>query len=98
MLRLDNVGGTIACFCGKHVGTFIGGMRQLLTPYKSHLHPQFLCDTTLVGNPKQTPVWTSVSSNDLGVALRQLIKDLLKKSWGTLSSWSIFWKICLKFR
>ena len=76
MLRPDIVEGTIARFCGKHVGTVIGGMRELLTPSTSLRYPQFPPDTAPVCTPKQTPVPTSVSSKDLGEALRQLVIDL----------------------
>lgn len=84
MLRPDIAEGKIAHFCGKHVGTPIGGMRELLTPSTPLGHPQFPSDTAAVGTPKQTLVRTSVSSKDLGEALRQLVIDLSEEVTGDI--------------
>ena len=51
MLRADIAKNTIACFCDKHVGTVIGGMRELINPCTSLRHPQFPYDIAPVGTP-----------------------------------------------
>ena len=84
MLRPDIAEGTIARFCGKHVGTVVGGMRELLAPSTPLRHPQCPSATTQVGTPNQTPVRTIVLSKDLGEALRQVVIDLSKEVTGDM--------------
>ena len=59
-------------------------MRELLTPSTPLCHPQFPSDTAPVGTPKQTPVRTTISSHDLGEALRQLVIDLSEEVTGDI--------------
>ena len=42
MLQTDIAKGTIPCLCGKHVGTVIGGIRELFTPLPRFVIRNFL--------------------------------------------------------
>ena len=59
-------------------------MKEPLTPSTPLRHPQIPSDIALVGTPKESPVWTSVSSKDIGEALRQLDIDLSEEVTGDI--------------
>ena len=72
MLRTDIAKGTIACFCGKHVGIVIGGIRELLTPLR-----RFVIRNFLIALPRYVPR----CKLRLGPVFRQRILVKLWSNW-----------------